>query len=227
MSEKIKDTWKLGDHEFYPPVLSWDPANIPWISSGRRWSTPEPRSSPWPCAGPMREAWPISWTTFRKEWPCCPTRSGARNADEAVRIARLAREVCGTDFVKIEVIRDSKYLLPDNYETAKATEDPGQRGLCGHALHVPGSQRGQRYGQRRRRLHHAPWGAPIGSNKGICTKEFIQILIDEIGTCPLSVDAGIGRPSQACEAMEMGAAAVMANTCHRHRRGCARHGGSL
>ncbi len=94
-----------------------------------------------------------------------PNTSGARNAEEAVRIARLARELGCGDFVKIEIMRDSKYLLPDNYET----------------------------------------------NKGLATKEFIQILVDEIDL-PIIVDAGIGRPSQACEAMEMGAAAIMANT---------------
>ena len=66
MSEKIKDTWKLGDHEFTSRFILGS-GKYSWISSGRRWSTPEPRSSPWPCAGPMREAWPISWTTFRKE----------------------------------------------------------------------------------------------------------------------------------------------------------------
>ena len=116
-----------------------------------------------------------------------PNTSGARNADEAVRIARLSRELGCGDFVKIEVIHDSKYLLPDNYETIKATEILAKEGFV------------------------MPLGSPIGSNKGICTKEFIQILIDEIDL-PIIVDAGIGRPSQACEAMEMGAAAVMANT---------------
>ena len=139
-----------------------------------------------------------------------PNTSGARNAEEAVRIARLAREVCGTDFIKIEAIRDSKYLLPDNYETAKATEILAKEGFVVMPYMYPDLNAA-------RDMANAgaacimPLGAPIGSNKGICTKEFIQILIDEIDL-PVIVDAGIGRPSQACEAMEMGAAVVMANT---------------
>ena len=139
-----------------------------------------------------------------------PNTSGARNADEAVRIARLSREICESDFVKIEVIRDSKYLLPDNYETAKATEILAREGFIVMPYMYPDLNAA-------RDMANAgaacimPLGAPIGSNKGICTKDFIQILIDEIDL-PIIVDAGIGKPSQACEAMEMGAAAVMANT---------------
>jgi thiazole synthase len=139
-----------------------------------------------------------------------PNTSGARNAEEAVRIARLAREVGCGDFVKIEVIHDSKYLLPDNYETIKATEILAKEGFIVLPYMYPDLNAA-------RDLVNAgasavmPLGAPIGSNKGICTKDFIQILIDEIDL-PIIVDAGIGRPSQACEAMEMGAAAVMANT---------------
>ena len=125
-----------------------------------------------------------------------PNTSGARNAEEAVRIARLSRELGCGDFVKIEVIHDSKYLFPDNYETIKATEILAKEGFVVMPYMYPDLM---------------PLGSPIGSNKGICTKEFIQILIDEIDL-PIIVDAGIGKPSQACEAMEMGAAAVMANT---------------
>ncbi|MCI7473443.1 MAG: thiazole synthase [Clostridiales bacterium] len=139
-----------------------------------------------------------------------PNTSGARNADEAVRIARLAR-ACGCgDFVKIEIMRDSKYLLPDNYETIKATEILAREGFVVMPYMYPDLNVA-------RDLVDAgaacvmPLGAPIGSNKGLATKEFIRILIDEIDL-PVIVDAGIGRPSQACEAMEMGAAAVMANT---------------
>ena len=134
-----------------------------------------------------------------------PNTSGARTAQEAVRIARLAREVCGSNFVKIEVIRDSKYLLPDNYETIKATEILAAEGFVVMPYMYPDLNAA-------RDLANAgaacvmPLGAPIGSNMGLVTKEFIQILIDEIDL------AGIGSPSQACEAMEMGAAAVMANT---------------
>ena len=139
-----------------------------------------------------------------------PNTSGARNAEEAVRIARLSRECGCGDFVKIEVIRDSKYLLPDNQETIKATEILAKEGFIVMPYMYPDLNAA-------RDLKNAgaacimPLGSPIGSNKGLATKEFIQILIDEIDL-PIIVDAGIGRPSQACEAMEMGAAAVMANT---------------
>lgn len=139
-----------------------------------------------------------------------PNTSGARNAQEAVRIARLARELGCGDFVKIEIMRDAKYLLPDNAETIKATETLAKEGFVVLPYMYPDLNVA-------RDLADAgaaaimPLGAPIGSNKGLATKEFIQILIDEMDL-PVIVDAGIGRPSQACEAMEMGAAAIMANT---------------
>ena len=139
-----------------------------------------------------------------------PNTSGARNADEAVRIARLARELGCGNFVKIEIMCDTKYLLPDNQETIKATEILAKEGFIVLPYMYPDLNAA-------RDLANAgaasimPLAAPIGSNKGLATKEFIQILIDEIDL-PIIVDAGIGRPSQACEAMEMGCAAVMANT---------------
>jgi thiazole synthase len=139
-----------------------------------------------------------------------PNTSGARNAEEAVRIARLARELGCGDFIKVEVIRESKYLLPDNAETIRATNILTREGFLVMPYMYPDLNTA-------RDLANAgaaavmPLGAPIGSNKGLCTREFIQILIDEIDL-PIIVDAGIGRPSQACEAMEMGAAAIMANT---------------
>lgn len=139
-----------------------------------------------------------------------PNTSGARNAEEAVRIARMARELCQTDFIKVEVIKDSRYLLPDNHETVKATEILAHEGFTVMPYMYPDLQAA-------REMRDAgaacimPLGAPIGSNKGLTTKDFLQILIDEIDL-PVIVDAGIGRPSQACEAMEMGAAAVMVNT---------------
>lgn len=135
-----------------------------------------------------------------KDVTLLPNTSGARNAEEAVRIARLSRELGCGDFVKIEVIHDSKYLLPDNYETIKATEILAKEGFVVMPYMYPDLNAA-------RDLVNAgaacvmPLGSPIGSNKGICTKEFIQILIDEIDL-PIIVDAGIGRPSQACEAME-------------------------
>ena len=139
-----------------------------------------------------------------------PNTSGARNADEAVRIARLSRELGCGDFVKIEVIRDSKYLLPDNSETIKATEILAKEGFVVLPYMYP-DLNAARDMANAGAAAIMPLGAPIGSNKGLCTKEFINILVDEIDL-PIIVDAGIGRPSQACEAMEMGVDAVMANT---------------
>ncbi len=139
-----------------------------------------------------------------------PNTSGARTAEEAVRIARLARQLCHTDFVKVEIIRDSKYLLPDNQETVKATAMLAAEGFTVMPYMYPDLQAARNMAAAGAACI-MPLGAPIGSNKGLCTKEFIQILLDEI-ELPIIVDAGIGRPSQACEAMEMGAAAVMANS---------------
>lgn len=139
-----------------------------------------------------------------------PNTSGARTADEAVRIARLARAMGCGDWIKIEVISDNKYLLPDGYETAKATEILAKEGFVvlpyvNADLYVA------------RDLVNAgaaavmPLGAPIGTNRGLKTREMIRILIEDI-ELPVIVDAGIGRPSEACEAMEMGADAVLVNT---------------
>jgi len=139
-----------------------------------------------------------------------PNTSGARNAEEAVRIARLARELGCGDFVKIEVIRDTKYLMPDNYQTLKATEILANEGFIVMPYMMPDLNVS-------RDLVNAgaaavmPLGAPIGSNKGLLTKDFVKMLVDEIDL-PIIVDAGIGRPSQACEAMEIGVDAIMANT---------------
>ena len=132
-----------------------------------------------------------------------PNTSGARDAKEAVRIARMSRELGCGDFVKVEIMKDSKYLLPDNVETVKATEILAKEGFVVLPYMYPDLYTA-------RDLVNAgaaavmPLASPIGSNKGLATKEFIQIIIDEIDL-PVIVDAGIGRPSQA-------ATAVMANT---------------
>ncbi|MCL1994349.1 MAG: thiazole synthase [Spirochaetes bacterium] len=139
-----------------------------------------------------------------------PNTSGARNAAEAVRIARLARELGCGDFVKIEVINDTKYLLPDNHETVKATETLAKEGFIVMPYMYPDLVSARQMADAGAAAI-MPLGAPIGSNKGLLTKDFIKILVDEINL-PIIVDAGIGRPSQACEAMELGVAAVMANT---------------
>ena len=139
-----------------------------------------------------------------------PNTSGARTADEAVRLARLARAAgCGS-WIKIEVISDNRRLLPDGYETAKATEI-----LAGEGFVVLPYMNPDLYVARSLADAGAaavmPLGAPIGTNRGLRTKEMIAVLIEEI-PLPIIVDAGIGAPSQACEAMEMGAAACLVNT---------------
>lgn len=139
-----------------------------------------------------------------------PNTSGATNAEEAVRIARIAKAMGCGNWIKIEVISDSKYLLPDNEETIKATEILAKEGFTVLPYMCPDLYAG-------RRLIEAgaaavmPLGAPIGSNRGIRTKELIEIMIDELDI-PIIVDAGIGKPSQAMEAMEMGASACLVNT---------------
>ena len=139
-----------------------------------------------------------------------PNTSGARNAEEALRIARLARELGCGDMVKVEIVKDTKYLLPDNCETVRATKLLSDDGFTVLPYMMPdlSAARDMRDAGAAAIM---PLAAPIGSNKGLLTKEFIRILVDEIDL-PVIVDAGIGRPSQACEAMEVGCAAVMANT---------------
>ena len=139
-----------------------------------------------------------------------PNTSGARNAKDAVRIARLAREVCQTDFVKIEIEHETKDLVPDNRETIKATEILSNEGFVVMPYMFPDPIAA-------RQLEEAgaacvmPLGSLIGSNKGLRMRDFIEVIIANAHV-PVIIDAGIGRPSQAAEAMEMGADAVMAYT---------------
>ena len=139
-----------------------------------------------------------------------PNTSGARTAQEAVRIARIAREAGCGEFIKIEVITDHQYLLPDNYQTLKATEILAKEGFIVLPYMVPDVTVS-------RQFHDAgaaavmPLGSPIGTNRGLEMKSMIQMMI-ETRRLPVVVDAGIGRPSQAAEAMEMGADAVLVNT---------------
>lgn len=139
-----------------------------------------------------------------------PNTSGARNAEEALRIARLARELGCGDMIKVEIIKDSKYLLPDNCETIRAIKMLSDEGFVAMPYMMPDLSAARAMADAGAAAI-MPLEAPIGSNKGLLTKEFIKILVEEIDL-PVIVDAGIGRPSQACEAMELGCAAVMANT---------------
>ncbi len=136
--------------------------------------------------------------------------SGARNADQAVKIAKFARAAGAGNWIKVEVVSDSKYLLPDNTETVKATELLVREGFIVMPYFSPDLIIA-------RRLRDAgaasvmPLGSPIGSGKGIKTRELIKIIIDEIDL-PVIVDAGLGFPSHAAEAMELGASGVLVNT---------------
>jgi thiazole synthase len=139
-----------------------------------------------------------------------PNTSGARTAGEAVRLARLARAAGCGDWIKIEVIADSRYLLPDGYQTAKAVEMLVREGFTALPYINPDLYVA-RDCEQAGAAAIMPLGAPIGTNRGLRTREMIAILIEETNL-PIVVDAGIGRPSQACEAMEMGAAACLVNT---------------
>jgi len=136
--------------------------------------------------------------------------SGARTADEAVRIARLARAAGAGNWIKIEVIADNRYLLPDNLETLKATETLVQEGFVVFPYMSPDLAVARRLAECGAAAV-MPLGAPIGSNRGLKTKELVAIMIKEI-KAPIIVDAGLGKPSDACECMEMGCAAVLVNT---------------
>ncbi len=139
-----------------------------------------------------------------------PNTSGARNADEAIYAAQLAREALGTHFVKIEIHPDPKYLLPDPIETLKACETLSAMGFAV----MPYVHADPVLCKRLEEVGVAavmPLGSPIGSNLGLKTKEFIQIIIEQ-SSVPVVVDAGIGSPSDAAFAMEMGADAVLVNS---------------
>jgi thiazole synthase len=139
-----------------------------------------------------------------------PNTSGARTAEEAVRIARIAREAGCGNFIKIEVITDMKYLMPDNYETLRATEILAREGFIVLPYVLPDLTLAKKL-EDAGAAAIMPLGAPIGTNRGLETKSLIAMLIENCQV-PVVVDAGIGRPSHAAEAMEMGADAVLVNT---------------
>lgn len=139
-----------------------------------------------------------------------PNTSGVRNAKEAVLAAQLAREALQTNWLKLEIHPDPKYLLPDPIETLKATEELAKLGF----VVLPYIQADPVLCKLLENAGAAtvmPLGAPIGSNRGIQTREMLEIIIEQ-SNLPVIVDAGIGAPSHAAEAMEMGAAAVLVNT---------------
>lgn len=139
-----------------------------------------------------------------------PNTSGARNADEAVRLARLARAAGIEPWVKLEVTPEPRYLLPDPVETLKAAEILVKDGFTV----LPYIQADPVLAKRLEEIGTAtvmPLGAPIGSNRGVKTRDMIRIIIEQ-ARVPVVVDAGLGAPSHAAEAMEMGADAVLVNT---------------
>lgn len=139
-----------------------------------------------------------------------PNTSGVRNAEEAVLAAQLAREAFGTDFIKLEIHPDPKYLLPDPVETLRATEELARLGF----VILPYIQADPVLCKRLEEAGAAtvmPLAAPIGTNKGLVTRELLSIIIEQ-SNVPVVVDAGLGAPSHAAEAMEMGADAVLVNT---------------
>ena len=152
----------------------------------------------------------IELDIVRPEIQLLPNTSGVRNAEEAVFAAQMAREAFGTNWLKLEIHPDPRYLLPDSTETLKATEQLVKLGfvvlpycqadptLCKH-LEEAGA------------ATVMPLGAPIGTNKGLQTRDFLRIIIEQVNV-PVVVDAGIGAPSHAAEAMEMGASACLVNT---------------
>lgn len=139
-----------------------------------------------------------------------PNTSGVRDAEEAVLAAQLAREAFGTNFIKLEIHPDPKYLLPDPVETLKATEELARLGF----VVLPYIQADPVLCKRLEEVGTAavmPLGAPIGTNKGLKTRDLLEIIIAE-SRVPVVIDAGLGAPSHAADAMEMGADAVLVNT---------------
>ena len=139
-----------------------------------------------------------------------PNTSGVRDAEEAVLAANLSREAFGTNFIKLEIHPDPRYLLPDPVETLKATEKLAKDGF----IVLPYIQADPVLCKRLEDAGAAtvmPLAAPIGSNKGLVTRDLIRIIIEQ-SRVPVVVDAGLGAPSHAAEAMELGADAVLVNT---------------
>ena len=139
-----------------------------------------------------------------------PNTSGVRNAEEAVRIAELSRAMGCGNWVKVEVINDSRWLLPDNAETVRATKMLAERGFVVLPYMFPDLDTAKALVDAGAAAV-MPLAAPIGTNRGLVHKAEIAEIIANIDL-PIIVDAGIGKPSQAAEAMEMGADAIMCNT---------------
>lgn len=136
--------------------------------------------------------------------------SGARNADEAVKIAKIGSEISKTKWIKVEIEADTRYLVPDNEETIKATEKLVQEGFFVFPYISPDLITAKKL-EKIGASAIMPLGSFIGTNKGIACETLIKPIIQEI-KIPVIIDAGIGRPSHAAKAMEMGSSAVLVNT---------------
>ena len=146
----------------------------------------------------------------REHMQFLPNTSGVRDAREAVLAARMSREIFGTEFIKLEIHPDPKYLMPDPIETLKATEELAKDGF----VVLPYIQADPVLCKRLEEVGASavmPLAAPIGTNKGLRTRDFLEIIIEQ-SQVPVVVDAGLGAPSHAADAMEMGADAVLVNT---------------
>ncbi len=152
----------------------------------------------------------LTHITRKENLQLLPNTSGVRNAEEAIFAAQMAREAFGTNWLKLEIHPDPRYLLPDSIETLKATEQLVKMGF----IVLPYCQADPTLCKQLEEAGAAtvmPLAAPIGTNKGLRTKDFLQIIIEQ-STVPVVVDAGIGAPSHATEAMEMGADCCLVNT---------------
>ena len=191
------------------------------------WKPRKPKSSPWPCAGWI-------WGNRQRQHPLgagpqkyliLPNTSGARTVDEAVRLAKMARAMGLPPWVKLELTPEPKYLPPDPVETLKAAEILIKEGF----VVLPYIQADPVLAEAPGGAGAAtvmPLGAPIGSNRGVRTRDMIRIIIEQ-ATVPVVVDAGLGAPSHAAEAMEMGADAVLVNTALADAADPRRHGPGL
>ncbi len=146
----------------------------------------------------------------RDRYVLLPNTSGARDADEAVRLARLARAAGCGPYVKLEVTPDPNYLLPDPVETLKAAEVLVREGFV-VLPYIPADPILAKHLEEAGTATVMPLGSPIGSNRGLRTRDAIEIIIEMVNI-PVVVDAGLGAPSHAAEAMELGADAVLVNT---------------
>jgi len=153
---------------------------------------------------------PILFSLKSFQGQLLPNTSGARDAKEAVFAAKMAREALGTSWLKLEIHPDPRWLLPDSIETLKAAEILVKEGF----IVLPYIQADPVICKRLEEVGCAavmPLGAPIGSNQGLKTKAMLEIIIEQ-SQVPVVIDAGLGAPSHACEAMEMGADACLVNT---------------